>query len=299
MRKSLAPLAIAAGAISLSACDALTAPASDSPIWAREETIEALGRAYVEFPPDRASFTVFYEEVDPDQTRASFIASRRLNLATEAIREIAGDSVRLTSDMDVSPYYEQVRIQVAEHREQLRENVHPDSLLGYRARGRLDVVVEDFESLELVRGAAMAAGPTSIENIEFWLDETAEVQRQAFAAAVEDAAARARIVADASGQSLGGLLLLREGSATCLGEAYGDPGRASEDQIVVTGSRIQRRDFEATSPISIDPEMLAEIGNASEITARTIIDNAAFFTLAADYGPQTLEARVCAIFTVD
>ena len=31
MRKSLAPLAIAAGAISLSACDALTAPASDSP----------------------------------------------------------------------------------------------------------------------------------------------------------------------------------------------------------------------------------------------------------------------------
>jgi uncharacterized protein YggE len=286
-------------ALALAGCDLGQGSNGDAPIWAREATVEALGRAYIELPPDRASFTVVYEEQDTNSEQASAIAVRRANLATEAIRTIAGDSVRITSNMSIEPYYEQVTetiVRGEESREVLRENEHPDALLGYVSSVELRVEVLELEHLPTIRGAALAAGPRDSRNVQVYLDQTSEVQRMAFRAAVEDATERAEIVARISGDRIGRVLVLREGSDPCLGQAYGSPGR-SEDNIVVTGSRIRRGSFDAMAPIAtIDAEMFSQSGL---VDPEMLIEIGAQYQLASDFAPQRVTASVCAIFAVE
>jgi uncharacterized protein YggE len=290
-------------AMTLAGCDLAPDNTGDTPIWAREATVEALGRAYIELPPNRASFEVVYEERDPQSGSASVVALRRAELATEAIRQIAGDQVRLTSDLSVETYYQQITetiVRGEERREVLRENRHPDAVIGYVARVHLSVVVLDLEHVAEVRGAALALGPEDTGSVEFYLDRTSEVLRAAFQAAVVDATARAAIVAEESGDRIGRVLVLREGNQPCLGQAYGGAGRNDEnssDLIAVTASRRQREQFTSSAPLQvIDSE---QIRTAGLVDAEMVLEISQSYQLASDFEPIRVSGAVCAVFAID
>lgn len=125
----------------------------------RRPTIEVLGRAFVEQAPNRARFNVEFEEKNEHSAAASAAVVERANRAAEAIRLASDGEVRITSNLDVRPYYRQVTRRLNEFNEQLVENVHPDALLGYVARVSVNVEVLDPEQAAAARGAALAAGP--------------------------------------------------------------------------------------------------------------------------------------------
>lgn len=265
-------------AVALSGCT--QADDADRPVWARGAVIETQGRAFVELAPNRASFSASYEARNAESAVASAEAVARANNAAEAVRIAAEGEVRITSNLSVRPYYQQVTRRIGPDREELVENVHPDALLGYIATVSMSVVVLDPERAAAARGAALAAGPVSSGALRFYLEPDAENQRAAFAAAVRDAAMRARLIAEASGAELGTLQVLQEGQGPCLGSPSTATGY--DDRVSVTASR-------AAAPPPPPP---------ADASPQELAAAAERYALAADLQPQRIEARVCAIYSV-
>ncbi|WP_323762251.1 SIMPL domain-containing protein [Maricaulis sp.] len=281
---------------------------TSGPVWSRTASVEAIGRAYIEVLPNRGQFSVTFEARNVVSEDAVAEAVARANSVTQAMREIDGDNIRITSDLSVSPYYEQVTQATGEFTERLVENRHPDALLGYTASVTIDVIALDLEHLADVRGAAMAAGPARSRDVQFSMQPSAELYREAFAAAVDDATERARIVAESAGGQLGPVQILLEGQQPCLRPPatpagldngdYRQLGRNEDgDRVVVTGSRIRRSDTAAPSPITnVSGESLAV---ANTIDPRFLVAEAGNFALAADFEPMRFETQVCAVFAVE
>ncbi|WP_394692475.1 SIMPL domain-containing protein [Hyphobacterium sp.] len=267
----------------------------------RDRYIEARGRAIVEFVPNQASFEISYEGRADSSETASGLATIRANIATDAIRQIGGDAVFISSDLSVQPYYEQISVQTGEFTQTLRQNRHPDALLGYIATVTLSVETNDLELAPQIRGAAQAAGPSSGSRIDYHLQPTADHHRQAFAAAMEDAAERAQIVARASDSTLDGIVSLREGNQPCVGDLTGT-GLAqdfSEDRIVVTGSRVGRSELDSISPISVISSEQIENEGFSQDLIDAVVAASDDFSMASDPTMQSLTSFVCAIFAVE
>lgn len=285
----------------MAGCDWQNGNASPVPVWAREATIEALGRAYIEVAPNRADFSVTYQGRGQTAAEAGALATARANLATEVINQLSDNEARITSQVQIEPFYRQVTIRVDEFEERLVENEHPDSLLGYIAEAIVEVESSDLSRVALLRGAAMAVGPAHATPVFFTLEPDVETQQAAFEAAVADATARAEIVARVSGNQVGPLLLLREGAQSCLGQEYGAPGQditrsraeSFEDMITVTGSR-RRGVAELLAATGVTDEAL----RAGTVDLDSLVAAAEEFALSSDFSSQRLQSRVCAVFAV-
>jgi uncharacterized protein len=253
----------------------------DRPYWLDRRVIEALGRAEVNVAADTASFQVTFREVDDNARDAMFAASDRARLAEAAIRSRGGDSVRISSSADVEAIHEEYRNREGERMSSERA----DQVANYAVSVTLRVVIRDVARAASVRAAAIAVGPEDTSDISYSLDENAPERLRAYRAAVQDAAARARVAAEASGATLGGLLVLQDGQGPCLGRwdsgfarnrdrAVQDAPNAitSTDEIVVTAS--QRRELRLT---------------AQEI---------ARMQLPEDVPPLRVSAQVCAVYAV-
>lgn len=258
----------------------------DRPYWLDRAVIEAIGRAEIEFPPDRATFSVTFQETAHEARDAEAQAADRARLAAAAIRRRGGEGVKIQSSVSVQPVYHQY----TDHQGQHVDSDRPDQIDNYVARVELSVEVNDTAHAADARAAAMAVGPENTEDVSYSLRDTAEQHRRVFAAAAEDAAARAHVAAQASGARLGALLVLQEGQGPCLGSWRGDrpgmvgppppppppsPRRAGEqdEAIVVTGSRING------TPLRLTAEDIARLN------------------LPEDLQPLTLTAQVCAVYS--
>lgn len=254
--------------------------AFDRPYWLDRSVIEAIGRAQIEALPDRARFSVTFEEVARESGAASRAAADRARLAAAAMRQRGGDSIVIRSDVSIQPIYEQYR-----DREGVRQDsARADQIANYVARVALSVEIRDIARAADVRAAALAAAPQNSNDVQFYLRHTTEMQRRAYAAAVEDAAARARAAAQAAGARLGPLLALQEGEGPCLGEwrgggaGYAAPpppsptfaAPAPSDEVTVTGAR----------------------GQQLRLTA----DEISRLQLPTDPSPITLSSQVCAVY---
>jgi uncharacterized protein len=248
----------------------------------RQPTIEVLGRAFVEQAPNRARFNVEFEEKNEDSAAASAAVVEHANRAAEAIRLASDGQVRITSNLNVRPYYRQVTRRLNEFNEQLVENVHPDALLGYVARVSVSVEVLDPGQAAAARGAALAAGPVQSSALGFYLEPTAEGQRAAYEAAVEDAQLRAELAAKAGGAVLGGLQLLQEGQGPCLGTAVTETGYRGRTVALARGAA-------EASAAPLPPR---------DASSQQLAAAAEQFALAADLQPQRIEGQVCAIYTL-
>ncbi len=249
--------------------------------------IEVLGRANLEVPPNRASFNVSFVETDRDANDAMRLAVERGRAAYNAIKAIAGASARVQTSVSVNPYYEQYRDKDGDR----IENRRADKVKGYEARVSVSVTVTDVSKAGSARAAALALGPEDSSSMRVYLERTAELNRQAYEAAVADAAARARMSASAAGTRLGRLMVLQEGNGPCLGRWTTQPGivpqrpeyaraapapmmKARQDSIVVTAAKIGGRDVAITRA---DIEAL---------------------DLPSDDTPQSVQSSVCAIYAV-
>jgi uncharacterized protein len=257
----------------------------DRPYWLNRSVIEGVGRAELEVQPDRATFSVTFEETAREAGAASAQAADRGRLAAAAMRQRGGAAVEIRSAVTLQANYEEYR-----NREgQVEQREGAENIRSYTAHVTLSVEVTDTARASSVRAAALAVGPEQAQPLSFSLRMTTEHNRRVFAAAAADAAARARAAAEASGAQLGPLLVLQEGQGPCLGQWYGArPGMFAppppppapmqrrmdeEDQIVVTGSL-------RGQPLRLTQEQVDRLD------------------LPADIEPMRLSAMVCAVYGV-
>ncbi len=254
--------------------------AFDRPYWLDRAVIEAIGRAQVVVQADEASFSVTFREVASESRDAMFAASDRARLATAAMRSRGGDAVSVTSATAVEAIYEEYRNREGEWVSSERA----DQVANYAVSVTLTVRVTNVARAADVRAAAMAVGPQQTSDLEYALAETAPARLRAYRAAVQDAATRARVAAEASGAALGRLLVLQEGQGPCLGRWVGGPSR-------------NRAEFQATAPVtSVDAEVV--VTGSRTRTLRLSAEDIARMQLPSDMPPLELSAQVCAVYAV-
>ena len=184
-----------------------------TPYWTRVPVIEVLGRADMQVAPNRANFSVTYLETDKDSKKAMQLAVERGRLAYETIKKAAGKESVIQSSVNVTALYEQYKDKDGNR----IDNERSDKIRAYEARVTLSVTVEDVSKAGTARAGALALGPENSTGLSTYLQRTTEMNREAYEAAVKDAAARAEATAKASGSKLGKLMVVQEGSGPCLG----------------------------------------------------------------------------------
>ncbi|MBL8546851.1 MAG: SIMPL domain-containing protein [Hyphomonadaceae bacterium] len=258
----------------------------ERPYWLDRAVIEALGRAELEVPADRASFSVTFTEVDGNARDAMFAASDRARLAAAAIRSRGGQGVSIQSSAEIETIHQEYRNRDGERVSSERA----DQVENYAVNVTLNVAINDISRAVATRAAAVAVGPESISDLSFSLDENAPARMRAYRAAVQDAAARARVAAEASGAPLGRLLVLQEGQGPCLGRWYS----------AAAGDGARSRDNVQTSPsamLSVGEEAIVVTGSRVR-ELRLTAEDIERMRLPSDIPPLGLSAQVCAIYAV-
>jgi uncharacterized protein YggE len=243
--------------------------------------------------PNRARFDLGFVETDGQSDAATKKAVARAKIAYEAIRKVAGDKARVTTSVNVVAFYEQYRDKDGN----IQTNNREDKVKGYEARASMAVVLTDASLAGRARAAALALGPQESGRISIYLEQTAEMQRDIIEEAAKDARQRASSTAIAAGGKLGDLLLIQEGSDSCMGS-----WSSSQVARVLGGNASYRYSPTMAPPPpppapSAPPPPVASgmVGNRTiTITEKDL----AALDLPSDAQPQQIQGSVCAIYTL-
>ena len=255
-----------------------------TPYWTRVPVIEVLGRADMQVAPNRASFSVTYLETDKDSKKAMQLAVERGRLAYETIKKAAGKESVIQSSVNVTALYEQYKDKDGNR----IDNERSDKIRAYEARVTLSVTVEDVSKAGTARAGALALGPENSTGLSTYLERTTELNREAYEAAVKDAAARAEATAKASGSKLGKLMVAQEGSGPCLGNWS---SMAGSDYNYYDKSYAM-----APPPPSAPPVASGMIDGRQVTITQADIDA---LNLPSDDKSQPVSASVCMIYRID
>lgn len=188
-------------------------------IPAEAKTITVSGDGSVVTVPDRATFA-FTVSTNADTAKAAL--AKNGALADAVVAALRGAKVQ-TSGVSLGPQL----------------NDQGTTVLGYNASTTVTADMELAQAGSLI-DAAVAAGATSVSGPSWSTSDRDALYRKALADAVADARAKASVLADSSGLTLGGIQTVAEGStasapvpwAAAAGVAKLEPGTQTVDASV-------------------------------------------------------------------
>lgn len=170
-------------------------------------TLTVVGRGAVRVQPDLATVNLGIDIVRPALPDALTAANTQM----EAIIAAARAAGVAENDIQTTSFYVSV----------LRSydpTGNPSEITGFQVSNQVSVTVRDLTKVSDVLADAVAAGANAIYGITFSLADPTGAAMEARRLAVEDARARAEVLADATGQPLGRIASLTEVSSP-----YGPP----------------------------------------------------------------------------
>lgn len=157
------------------------------------------GTASVAVTPDEAHISVGVEYERPGVAEAQSLANETMDRLIQALKALGfADKDMGTSNYSINPSYDY--------------SGSTPKLTGYRVSTLLSVTVRDFQKINAVIEAAVAAGANQIHSLSFSYSKHGEAYREALAKAIEIAKVKAEVMAQAAGKQIGALLELTEGS---------------------------------------------------------------------------------------
>ena len=172
---------------------------AEEPILAAEgATITVTGSAVVTLEADYARISVGVS------TKAATVeeASAQNNAAIHSVIAALKEAGVAENDIATSNY--------SVYAEYDYSSLGGQKLTGYNVTNQLTVILRDMSCIGATLDKATAAGANNIYNIEFLSTQADAAQDEATAHAVSDAMRKARLLADAAGLELGGILSLTE-----------------------------------------------------------------------------------------
>lgn len=158
--------------------------------------IAATGTAELRVPPDRATLHVAIRTADAESLREA--ARRSAPIERDVLAALAGAGV--PRDRVSTIRYDTGRERLYEDKEWVHGDYYVDHVLA--------ADVHDLERIGAVIAAARGAGAARIAGIHFWLSTEEDVRERATRAAVAQAFARARTLAESAGATLGPVVRL-------------------------------------------------------------------------------------------
>lgn len=161
-------------------------------------TITVSGTGQVSATPDQATIRLGVQLVRPTAQAARHDAAVAARSIIEAVRGAGiGERDVRTEMLSLTPAWE------------YPPNA-PPRRTGYQAVNRLAVLARDLEALGRVVDAAIAAGATTLDGLEFGFADASRLQLEALGAAVGEARAKAEALASAAGAVLGAAASIEE-----------------------------------------------------------------------------------------
>lgn len=167
-------------------------------------TVTVSGTAEVSAAPDMATLTLGVEAREDTAAEAMAAIGEGIRPVLARLEEagIADADIR-TSALDLAPLY---------RRDPNDPNADPEPD-GFRAATTLSVNVRELGQLTGLLDAVVQDGANRLQGLSLGLQDTGELLAAARRAAVEDALAKAELMAGAAGLSLGPVLSIREQNA--------------------------------------------------------------------------------------
>ena len=216
-------------------------PYGPAPWWMREPIIASLGNVHAELPANRASFSAEFQAVEHSAPDATKSAAAKVKALTDALRAFDHDKVRVATTYSTRPLYEQYKDKDGNR----VDNERPDKIERYETSVHVTLDVRDLALLEKVYATVISAGPSSARNVYFSLRPDNATNTEMSKLAVADAAARARLAAEAAGARLGSVKLIDSTGRACQTDVLvaGAPqsrgsGDETVDEVVVTAARM-------------------------------------------------------------
>jgi uncharacterized protein YggE len=173
------------------ATDGTTSPA--------EHTISVSGTGKVVLSPDIADIRLGVSATARTVKAARESAAASMTAVISSLKKLGiADADIQTTILSLQPTYD------------YSANTTPPRLTGYVLANAIAVTVRNIDSVGDAIDGALAAGATSIDGVTFRVADQASAEKQARAAAMTEAAAKARTLADAAGVSIKGVASIGE-----------------------------------------------------------------------------------------
>jgi uncharacterized protein YggE len=178
---------------------------TDAPITNQEpRTLSINGSGTISIQPDIASIQIGVHTEGPNAQETVASNNQQSQQLISALGEagIANKDIQ-TSNFSISP------------RQEWDANGQPTGVITYVVDNSVSVTVRDLTKIGSVLDAAVGAGANNIYGIQFDHEDREAAQQQAITVAMENARARAEVLAEAAGVELGQVMSLQ----TYLGSA--------------------------------------------------------------------------------
>ncbi|HBI18008.1 MULTISPECIES: SIMPL domain-containing protein [unclassified Brevundimonas] len=223
-----------------------------APWWMRDPVIASVGQVRVEIQANRAFVSASFQSVDRSVTEASRAAADQVRALSQALSAYGADKVRVETSVTTQPIYDQYR----DGDGVMRDNTRADRIARYQADASVRVTVRDVTLIERVYATIVASRPTSISQVNFNLEPENGWKANLQAEAMKDARRRAEAAATNAGATLGRVKIIDPSGRVCQTDvlagwpsyAAGSGQETTVDEVVVTGSRVQRRMEYAAPP---------------------------------------------------
>jgi len=193
-------LAALAGAPALSTRQALAADPTSATV--PEHTISVTGTGRVTLTPDVADLRLGVNITRPTATEARDAAAEAMTKVVAAIRNAGvADKDIQTASLSLQPVYDYT-------------NNGNGKLTGFQVVNVVAVTARDIAKVGDLIDAAVGAGATSVDGVNFRVNDETAAEAQARTAAVADAHAKANALASAAGVTIVGVSQIAENTAT-------------------------------------------------------------------------------------
>lgn len=196
MKRFLPILTVAALSMTALAQQPSTTPVTPQLV----ESVSVTGLGKVTTVPDRFTFTLGVQTVAPTVDEAVAENNRRVQAVLAALKRAgAADKDLQTSNFNIFPQqdYQEGRL---------------PRILGYQVSNSITVRSEKIDQAGKLLGVGIGAGVNTSSGLQFQVADPAAGRERGLRAAYEDARAKASLLAQAAGRTLGRAIVISEGA---------------------------------------------------------------------------------------
>lgn len=247
------------------------------PYWIDKPVIEIIGRANMEFDTNRVTMNFAIQEINSDSDIALDKVTKRAKPAIDRVQSLIGKNGRIEVNYSKTAIYQQYKDKEGNKIDNIRE----DKVENYVAVWNIRVETNDVNLVPRIKAELLAAGNSKMIGQAYYsFVPTNLQQRQIFAAAIDDAKERAKLIADTQGVKLK-LLVAQEGRSECIGNPSSGYGYAP------------------AAPPPPPPAPIMAMDNMVKLTGAKTVLEANNLIMPASPAKQTLNSSVCMIYAIE
>lgn len=205
-------------------------------------TLTVQGTGVVSMAPDTATITFGVKRIGPDISKSQIEVNEMLGKVIDRLREMGmTDEDIATSSINIYETYSEDSYSASSIDGDYQQRTI------YAVENSVSVTIHDIDHAGSYIDAVFEAGANTFTNIEFSASDSSAQKERAMALAMENARARAQVLADAAGMKVGEVLSITDGGSS--NYYYGDDA-VMEKAAVDTGAGFANMVFTSDLQIS-------------------------------------------------